>query len=463
MARSVTVIPARNRQASGHRAAPQKKIRVAAYCRVSTDQEDQLHSFEAQVDYYTKYINDHENYEMAGIYADEGISGTNTKKREQFKRMIADCEKGKIDLVITKSISRFARNTQDCLMYSRKLKNLGIGIIFEKENINTLDSTGELLFTILSSLAQDESRNISENCKWGIRTKFKNGEMHLNTFKFLGYDKDENGKLIINREQAKTVRRIYRDFLWGLNPAQIAKELQEEQVPGCLGQTKWYASTVVGILKQEKHMGDALLQKTYTADFLTKRQVKNNGEVAQVYVKDSHKGIIDKETWNAVQEEFDRREKFMQRHGTDRYSYGSECYPFCEKIFCGECGSLFTRHSWKSRGIVQWQCKNHRKDGKVACTNAYVDNADLEKGFVKAFNRLVSEREKHMERWNAMKADGTPLEKIRAVQMMEATENGQLQKYVPEAAQLVLEEITIFGAKKYEFAFLEGSRVKVSV
>lgn len=156
----------------------------------------------------------------------------------------------------------------------------------------------------------------------GSAQNSKNGEMHLNTFKFLGYDKDENGKLIINREQAKTVRRIYRDFLWGLNPAQIAKELEEEQVSGCLGQTKWYASTVVGILKQEKHMGDALLQKTYTADFLTKRQVKNNGEVAQVYVKDSHKGIIDKETWNAVQEEFDRREKFMQKHGTDRYSYG---------------------------------------------------------------------------------------------------------------------------------------------
>ena len=464
MARSVTVIPARSQKVrTGHKTVQEKKIRVAAYCRVSTDQEDQLHSFEAQVEYYTKYINEHENYEMAGIYADEGISGTNTKKREQFKKMIADCEGGKIDLVITKSISRFARNTQDCLAYSRKLKNLGIGIIFEKENINTLDSTGELLFTILSSLAQDESRNISENCKWGIRTKFKNGEMHLNTFKFLGYDKDENGKLVINKEQAKTVRRIYRDFLIGINPAQIAKELTEEKVPGCLGQTKWYPSTVIGILKQEKHMGDALLQKTYTADFLTKRQVKNNGEIAQVYVKDSHKGIIDKETWNAVQEEFERREKFMQKHGTDRYSYGSECYPFCEKIFCGECGSLFTRHSWKSRGIIQWQCKNHRKDGKVACTNAYVDNADLEKGFVKAFNRLVGEREKHIERWNSMKLDGTPLEKIRAGQMMEATESGQLQQYVPEAAQLVLEEITIFGAKKYEFAFLEGSRIKVSV
>lgn len=198
------------------------------------------------------------------------ISGTNTKKREQFRKMIADCEAGKIDLVITKSISRFVRNTQDCLQYSRQLKNLGIGIVFEKENINTLDSTGELLFTILSSLAQDESRNISENCKWGIRTKFKNGEMHLNSFKFLGYDKDEDGKLVINPEQAKTVERIYNEFIWGRNPQEIVKELEEEGVPGCSGQTKWYTSTVIGILKNEKHMGDALLQKTYTADFLTK-------------------------------------------------------------------------------------------------------------------------------------------------------------------------------------------------
>ena len=293
MARSVTVIPAKSRAEVRKNVKQVKKLRVAAYCRVSTDQEDQLHSFDAQVDYYTKYIEEHENYAMAGIYADEGISGTNTRKREQFKKMIADCEAGKVDLVITKSISRFARNTQDCLMYSRKLKNLGIGIIFEKENINTLDSTGELLFTILSSLAQDESRNISENCKWGIRTKFKNGELHLNTFKFLGYDKDEKGRLVINKEEAKTIRRIYEEFLGGRNPQEIAKGLEEDKVPGCQGQTKWYATTVIGILKNEKHMGDALLQKTYTADFLTKKQVKNNGEITQVYVEGSHKGIID--------------------------------------------------------------------------------------------------------------------------------------------------------------------------
>jgi|GEM_PF-263936 len=264
----------------------------------------------------------------------------------------------------------------------------------------------------------------------------------------------------------KTGRRITFEYsmIRGVNDKEEhAKELAEEKVPGCLGQTKWYPSTVTGILKQEKHMGDALLQKTYTADFLTKRQVRNNGEIAQVYVKDSHKGIIDKQTWNAVQEEFDRREKFMELHGTDRYSYGADCMPFCEKVFCGECKSLFTRHSWRSRGIVQWQCKNHRKDGKVACTNAYVDNADLEKGFVKAFNRLVTDRDKNMERWQQMKSDGTPLEKIRAGQMMEAVGNEPLTRFVPEIAQLVLCEVTVLGAKKYEFFFLEGSRVKVSV
>lgn len=208
MARNITVIPALVRRTDSHGIKSVKKLRVAAYCRVSTDREDQMHSFEAQVDYYTRYIHEWENYEMAGIYADEGISGTNVRKREQFKKMIEDCKAGKVDLVITKSISRFARNTQDCLQYSRLLKNLGIGIIFEKENITTLASTGELLFTILSSLAQDESRNISENCKWGIRSKFKKGELHINTCKFLGYDKDEDGKLVINAEQAKTVSRI---------------------------------------------------------------------------------------------------------------------------------------------------------------------------------------------------------------------------------------------------------------
>lgn len=434
---------------------------MAAYCRVSTDQEDQLHSFDAQVAYYTKYINDHENYEMAGIYADEGISGTNTKKRVEFNRMIADCELGKIDMVITKSISRFARNTQDCLLFSRKLKNFGIGILFEKENINTLDSTGELLFTILSSLAQDESRNISENCKWGIRTKFKNGELHLNTFKFLGYDKDENGKLVINKEQAKTVKRIYDEFLWGKNPQEIARGLEEDKVPGCSGQTKWYQETVRGILRNEKHMGDALLQKTYTADFLTKQQVKNNGEVTQVYVKDDHKGIIDKETWNAVQEEFARRQAFLKEHGVKSYNFGKDSNPFTNRVYCGLCGSPMGRYSWKSRGIQQWQCRNHRTDGKLTCRLEFIKKADLESGFIKAFNKVIANREKYLEKWEKMKQEGTPLQKIRAEQMISITAEPPITKFVPELAQLLVITVKVYGKTKYEFAFMDGSIIKI--
>lgn len=343
-------------------------------------------------------------------------------------------------------------------MYSRKLKNLGIGIIFEKENINTLDSTGELLFTILSSLAQDESRNISENCKWGIRTKFKNGELHLNTFKFLGYDKDENGRLVINKEEAKTIRRIYEEFLGGRNPQEIAKGLEEDKVPGCQGQTKWYATTVIGILKNEKHMGDALLQKTYTADFLTKKQVKNNGEITQVYVEGSHKGIIDKEVWNAVQEEFERRKCFMERHGLANYSYGAECNPFNSRVFCGKCGSVMTKHSWKNRGVEQYQCKNHRTDGKLTCTNDFADKRNLERAFVQAYNNLLESADHN--KWKRMAEEGTPLQKIRGKQMIELAEAGQLTTFVPELAQLVLIEVTVHGAKSFEFEFMDGSNIK---
>src|SRR5665647_3528564 len=208
MAKNITLIPARTDRSNLAQNLEPKKKRVAAYCRVSTDQAEQLSSYEAQVNYYTTYINGNPDYELAGIYADEGFSGTNTKKREQFNRMIEDCKAGKIDMIITKSISRFARNTLDCLNFVRLLKDLGIGVMFEKENINTLDSKGEVLLSILSSLAQDESRSISENSTWGIRRRFEQGKVIVNHIKFLGYDKDDKGNLIINEAQAKTVRHI---------------------------------------------------------------------------------------------------------------------------------------------------------------------------------------------------------------------------------------------------------------
>ena len=458
MARNVTLIPAQSRTEVRKKEQNIKKLRMAAYCRVSTDNEDQLHSFEAQVNYYTKYIEEHEQYTLADIYADEGISGTNVKKRKDFMRMIGDCRDGKVDIVITKSISRFARNTQDCLNYMRELKSLGIPIIFEKENINSMESTGELLFTILSSLAQDESRNISENCKWGIRTKFKNGEMHLNTYKFLGYDKDENGHLIINDEQAKTVKRIYDEFLGGSNPQDIAEGLEAEGVPGCLGQTKWYPSTVIGILKNEKHKGDALLQKTYTADFMTKRQVKNNGEIAQVYIEDDHEAIIDKESWEAVQEEFERRDNFLKTHNLKQYSYGSNSNPFTCHLFCGECGDSYNRHARPEK--VQWQCKSHRVKGRLKCRNEFVNEKDLERGFVKAYNKLMA---KSPDGWLKKAEEGTPLERIRAKQLLELSKEEPLKQMVPELARLVLIEATVYGAKSYGFTFMDGSHIKVTV
>ncbi len=232
---------------------------------------------------------------MVKIYADEGILGTNTKKREQFNKMIIDCKAGKIDVIITKSISRFAHNTLDCLNYVRMLKELGIEVIFEKENIRTMDSKREVLLTILSSIAQDESRSISENSTWRIRRKYELGKVSVNYTKFLGYDKGEDSNLIINERQGKIVRWIYKDFLGGKSPNRIAKELEEEGVPNWSGKAKWYASSMRKILSNKKYKGDALLQKTYTVDFITKKRVENKGEVPQYYVEDSHPALIDKE------------------------------------------------------------------------------------------------------------------------------------------------------------------------
>ena len=302
MARQIVCIPARPEDQTVQNGQP-PKIRLAAYCRVSSQQDDQLYSFENQVTYYRNYATEHPKYTLVDIYADEGISGMNVRNRLEFQRMIKDCEEGKVDLVITKSVTRFARNTQDCLNYARQLKDLGIGVLFEKENINTMDSTGELLFTILASLAQDECRSISENTKWGIRSLFKQGKIHLNTNNFLGYDKDENGKLIINETEAATVKRIYQMFLEGDSMGTIARKLCAEKVPGVNGPDNWSTSSIDNILRNEKYMGDALCQKTYVADYLTGKMATNRGELEQVLIKKNHEPIIPLHLWKAVQQE----------------------------------------------------------------------------------------------------------------------------------------------------------------
>ena len=323
---NVTLIPVRKKAGSRVKTKEDKpKLRVAAYCRVSTDSDEQAGSYEIQVAHYTDYISRNPEWELAGIYADDGISGTNTKKRERFNEMIDDCEAGKIDKVITKSISRFARNTLDCLKYVRKLKELNIDIFFEKENIHTLEASGELLLTIMASLAQQESQTLSQNVKLGLQFRYQDGKVQVNHNHFLGYTKDADGNLIIDEEEAKVVRRIFREYLEGSSFRDIAEGLERDGIKTGAKKNKWHLSTIQGILRNEKYIGDALLQKTITTDFIEKTRIKNDGLLPQYYVKDSHPAIIPKDIFTQVQEEMVRRANmFSGENGSKRRVYSSK-------------------------------------------------------------------------------------------------------------------------------------------
>ena len=389
MAKAVKIIPAKPvRMVDG--LAQNAKKRACAYCRVSTDSKEQENSYESQIAYYTDYIKKRNDWTYVDVFADEGISGTSTKNRDEFKRMISDCEAGKIDIIITKSISRFARNTLDCLGYVRKLRDKGIAVFFEKENIDTLDTKGEVLLTILSSLAQDESRNISENCKWGIIRQFQNGKVLVNTSRFLGYDKDENGELIVNKDEAKIVKRIYNEYLEGKSYQSIANGLMRDGIKTGTGNTKWWDSTISGILTNEKYHGDVLLQKTYTVDFLNHKRVRNNGIAQQYYIEQNHEPIISKEMFDKVQDEKERRALIKGNLVGDRHKYTSK-YAFSGKVFCGNCGNIFKRRTWNSNckyKKVVWQCKTYVVDGKQACDAKAVDEQVLKDAFVRMFNKI---------------------------------------------------------------------------
>ena len=385
--RAVTVIPATINLRSNTSKSQQIKRKVAAYARVSTDSEEQLSSYEAQVDYYTRYIQSKNNWEFVEIYTDEGISATNTKRRDGFKRMIKDALDKKIDLIITKSVSRFARNTVDTLTTVRKLKEKGVEVYFEKENIYTLDSKGELLITIMSSLAQEESRSISENVTWGQRKRFADGKISLPYTRFLGYEKGEDGNLKVVEQEAKIVRLIYRLFLEGKTTYSIAKYLTNEDIPTPTGRKKWYESTIQSILTNEKYKGDALLQKCYTVDFLTKKKKKNEGEVPQYYVKNSHQAIISAAIYDMVQEELRRRASGSCNH--------SCINPFSGKIVCGECGNCYGSKVWHStdkyRRVI-WQCNKKFKNSEK-CKTPHLTEKQIKQSFIKAFNDLINNKE----------------------------------------------------------------------
>ena len=365
-------------------AIPQKK-RVAAYARVSTEQDAQQNSYEAQIEYYTNYIQSKPDWVFVEIYADEGISGTSYKNRAGFNRMIDDAKAGKIDLILTKSISRFSRNTVDSLTVTRDLKAKGVEVFFEKENISSMDKTAELVFTMLSSIAQEESRSISENVRWGKQRSMEAGKVYVPYRSFLGYEKGEDGLPKIVPEEAEIVRSIYGRYLEGATLNQIAGELTASGITTLKG-NRWTKDGIRRILTNEKYKGDARLQKTYIDDFLTKQVKINRGERKQWYIHDSHDAIVSPETFELVQKELARR---SSRGG--RY-YDS---PFTCKIICGDCGGTYGHKIWNSNRPNReevWLCDD-RYNNENVCSTPRIKDEELERAFIVIENRLLQKRQ----------------------------------------------------------------------
>ena len=363
-------------------------------CGDSTKEE----TYEAQVDYYTQYIKRNPEWEFVKVYTDEGISGTNTKHRIGFNEMIADAMSGKIDLIVTKSVSRFARNTVDSLVTIRKLKEKGVEVYFEKENIYTFDGKGELLLTIMSSLAQEESRSISENVTWGQRKRFADGKVNLPYKQFLGYRKGADGFPEVVPEEAIVVHRIYTRFMEGLTPGAIAKELTADGIPTPSRKQRWQTSTVESILQNEKYKGAALLQKCFTVDFLTKKRKVNEGEVPQYYVEHSHEPIITPEEFDKVQTELARRKQISRQYSGKSI--------LSSRIVCGDCGSYFGSKVWNSTSKyrrVIWQC-NGKFKGEHKCETPHLDEETIKARFVTALNAIIESKDNILEDCRLMQA-----------------------------------------------------------
>lgn len=416
----------------------QPRKRVAAYARVSTDSAEQLSSYEAQVEFYTRYIKGNPGWEFVDVYTDEGISGTNIRKREGFNRMVNDALSGKIDLILTKSISRFARNTVDTLTTVRTLKDHKVEVYFEKENIYTLDTKGEVMLTIMGSLAQEESRSISENVTWGKRRSMEEGKFSLAYKHFLGYEKGEDGLPRIVEHEAEIIREIYQLFLGGSTVRSIADHLTAQGIPTPAGKKKWSVSTIMSILQNEKYKGDALLQKTYTADFLTKKVKKNCGEVPQYYIENSHPAIIDTETFDLVQKEIERRRP--HRYQLHRSS------PLNAKIICGECGGFYGRKVWHSNSKYRksvWQC-NHKFDNESHCSTPNLNEDEIKNAFAIAFNRILDDKAEHLARLEKLQkelSDTSSLdEQLKAATSEHARLLAELRRYMEENTRQIQDQ-----------------------
>ena len=370
-----------------------ERIRVAAYCRVSTDGDEQLGSFESQKAYYEQKIKQNKEWVSAGIFADEAITGTKVDKREGFQEMIRKCQNGEIDMILTKSISRFSRNTQDIIKYVRMLRDRNIAIVFEKENINTLDMNGEMLLTILSSLSQGEVESLSENVKMGLKMKMKRGEL-VGFNGCLGYDYHPDTKSItVNEQEAETVRFIYNMYLQGYGSSTIAKRLTEMGVKNKLGKVEWHDHGVMGIIKNEKYKGDILLGKTFTVDRISKRRLANMGEEDRYYIRDHHEPIVSREVWDKADEIRLKRVKPRLMENTGNRERYTRQFTFSSMLECGYCGHKLSRRTRHQTTITKkpvWQCMNVIKNGISSCPNCKaIDEVIIENAFVDAFQLLA--------------------------------------------------------------------------
>ncbi len=381
----VTIIPAKRKVGNSIKEAEEPKLRAAAYARVLTYSEEQAISYDAQVEHYTEYIKSNPKWEFVEVFSDEGISGTYTKKRDGFNKMIKECMAGSIDMIITKSISRFARNTVDCLNFIRKLKEKNIAVFFEKENINTMYAKGEVLLTIMASLAQQESQSLSQNVKLGYQYRFQQGQMIVNHSRFLGYKKDEDDAVI--------VKRIYREYLEGLSLKEICKGLERDGVLTGAGKKKWIPSSVKLILTNEKYIGDALLQKTYTVDFLSKKRVVNNGIMPQYYVENRHEAIIPRDIFMRVREEMLRRANLHSGKKRKKRVYSSK-YALSTIVYCSKCGEIYRRIACNNRGkhSIVWRCLTRVEGGPSKCDAQTIKEDVLKEVTVKAINKILFEK-----------------------------------------------------------------------
>ena len=458
-------------------AAVTKKLRVAAYCRVSTKEEEQASSYEAQCEYYTDKIMSNKEWTMAGIFADEGITGTSTKKRTEFLRMIRQCKQKKIDLILTKSIQRFARNTLDCINYTRILRQLGIGVLFEKENINSLPADSEFMITMYGAMAQSESESISGNIRRGKQMHAKVGTLKIPCYRLYGYEKDADGKFRVIPEQAEIVRELYKRYESGASLRNLQDWLEEKQIKTVLGESKWTTTAIKGILTNEKYCGDVLLQKTFRTDVISKKVIKNVGQMAQYYMPDHHEGIVSREQYNAVKAEMARRSAL--RSPSKSAVTGCSCYTskyaLSDRLVCGECGTLYRRCTWTSLGrkYPVWRCTSRLNYGTKYCHESpTIKEEPLQAAILAAINSAMSNKTSLLDRIkNAVFLEHLPVQgqtkSLADIERRLAQLDGQFQQLLAEAidaedkeacntqfAEILAEQTTL---KKQKEAILQSS------